>query len=132
MTPIIVPALFKSTKCPLDSLVVIPSSQLKKMAEATINYILQYRKNALDELIAKERQEITLGFWHRLLKRPIPTDAEVLSQLNGGCGDGLYISEVFWIETKYWKNEQVANKLLRATSLSNEVYVSTEDLSKLF
>ena len=109
------------------SFVRMRSDVIKAKCEAMLIAIEAVRKKRVQETIEATRQRMMKGFWHRLFKRPVPTDEQVRQHLNDG-----FISELFWDENAYFKNEEIARKLLNASKYAEEIYVSTEDLERLW
>jgi hypothetical protein len=108
------------------SFVKMSSKDVKVKCEATLRSIKQIRQQKVSKTIEDARQEIMGGFLYRLFKRPPPTDEEVRDYLHGD-----WISPLFWDERAFYKDEEVATKLLHACQFVEEIYVSTEDLRRI-
>jgi hypothetical protein len=109
------------------SFVRMRSDVIKAKCEAMLIAIKSIRQERVKKTIEEGRQRMMQGFWHRLLKKPVPTDDQVKSYLSDGM-----ISETFWDEISFYKNEEVAKKLLNACTYAEEIFVSTEDLERLW
>jgi hypothetical protein len=109
------------------SFVLIRSDIIKAKCENALASIKAAREKYRQEAMDKARAEMMNGFWFKLFKKPVPTDEQVESYL---C-DGVMFSELFRIQIMYYKQEDVANRLLSASKYADEMYVSTEDLERL-
>jgi hypothetical protein len=108
------------------SFVKMSSEDVKAKCIDTIRAIKATRLERISQTMEEARQKIMSGYFHRLFKKPTPTDEEVKAYLDDG-----FISELFWDETYGFKNEEVASKLLHACQFVEEIYVSTEDLRRI-
>lgn len=109
------------------SFVLMDSSVIKAKCEAMLIHIEAHRKEFRQEVIDKNREEMKNRFFHRLFKRPDPTDKEVEEYVTSGT----WLSELWLADTVGYQSEDVAKRLLKACEYTNEIYVSTEDLEKL-
>ena len=108
------------------SFVKMSSEDVKAKCELTLKTIKRVRQEKVAKTIEETRQKMMEGFLHRTFKKSPPTDDEVRAYLSDD-----FISELFWDETAFFKNEEVANKLLHACQFVEEIYVSTEDLQRI-
>lgn len=128
---IVIPPVNHQTKSCDDSFVKMTSSKIIEMAKATLKYIKDYRDSATKAVFDNEKQYIMNGFWHKLFKRPEPTDEEVWASVNRCGGDVIHFPETFFINLRYSKNEDAAHRLLNAAQHADEIYISTKDLRRL-
>lgn len=108
------------------SFVKMSSDDVRAKCESTLSYIKKVRQERIAKTIEDARQEMMKGYLHRWFKKPPPTDDEVRVYLDDG-----FISELYWDEIAFFKNEETANKLLHACQFVEEIYVSTEDLRRI-
>lgn len=113
------------------SLVKLTSAKVIDKCERSLAYIKAYRENEFKKLIVKERERIVNGFFHKLFKRPVPSDEEVVRIIEQPSGDVFNVPETFWINIQFHKSEEIAKRLLNAAKQADEIYVSTEDLEYL-
>ena len=86
------------------------------------------RKDSRKEMIDENRAEMKKGFFHRLFKRPDPTDEEVETYIAGD----RWFSPLWLCDNAHYEGEAVAKRLLNACKYVEEFYVSTEDLERLW
>lgn len=112
----------------MNSYIVIKSDELKKICNNTLDYIYKHRQEKLQNFVVQQREKIINGFWHKLLKQPVPTDEEII-QLDKERD--LVFRQTHWIKTFALDNEYLAKDLLYACKMSDEIHLSISDLSKL-
>ena len=109
------------------SFIKMPSKKVREMAAATLEKIRKSREEEYKSDLEHYRQEMMKGFWHRLLKKPAPTDVEVIA-----WHDKVYYDSFgMWSELRYGNQEAAARRLHRACEEADEIYISTEDLSQI-
>lgn len=113
------------------SFVSLPSTKIIYLCERTLERITNHRKRAHKKLIEETREEMVNDWWHKLWKKPIPTDEEVLSYIHRSGGDTIRLPETFWINCHGVTNEDTAHRLLNAAKYADEVCISTEDLERI-
>lgn len=113
---------FNQTPHKDGSFVMMRSDIIKIKCERTLIWIKEAREEKIKNLMDSARAKIMQGFWHRLFKKPIPTDDQVKAYLD---------YELFFAQVRYGNSEAIANKLLNACKYADEIYVSTEDLERL-
>lgn len=113
------------------SFVTVPSKTIIDLCNKTIDRIAKYRERAHKKLIETTRDEMVNDWWHKLWKKPVPTDEEVLTYIHRSGGDTIRLPETFWINFHGSANEDVAHRLLNAAKYADEVSISTEDLEKI-
>jgi|SRR5579859_1474427 len=105
------------------SFIKLSSKTVKEIATEKLDKIAKYRFRRRQEYIEIRRQEISKTWWHRFWKKPIPTDEQVLDYIKHDV-----FNELYFISIAGAKAEIVAEKLLKACLLSEEIYLTVEDL----
>lgn len=123
------------------SFVKVSSKDITKRAYASLASIKLCKARDTQRLIERERIEVMAArekkrnsLWSRLFgykEKPEPTDAELLKSIETQRGDGIWLPETFWIDVRYDKYIEVANRLINAAKYADEIFVSTEDLERL-
>lgn len=119
--------MFSQTIHKDGSFVLMNSSVIKAKCEAMLSYIKTHRAQARQEVMDENREKMKNRFFHRLFKRPDPTDQEVEDYITGD----VMFSDLFRVELFGYESEAVAKRLLKACEYTSEIYVSTEDLEKI-
>lgn len=128
---VVVPQMQQHQKRRDGSFVTMPSHRIILLCEQTLQRIADYRKRQHKKLIEDTRAEMIDNWWHKLWKKPDPTDEEVLTYIHRGGGDTIRLPETFWINIHGSTEEDVAHRLLNAAKYADEVCISTEDLERI-
>ena len=136
---VVVPQIHEQKSCD-GSFVSIPSDKLKVMVLQTLDNIKKYKSRDLKRLANNEREMLLAkrekdrnSIWSKIFgykEKPMPTDEELI-EIHKNSGDGLWLPETFWIDLRYQKNIEVAERLYNATKYTDVVTVSTQDLQRL-
>lgn len=143
MTPVIVPN-FNSKRQESTSGVYMSSEDLIRAATSTLDWCKEMKAKKRQKMIDAEKQSIikkrekSAGrFWNRWLGRsdvgkPLPSDKEIWEKLDTDSGgDSISFGAGFWIDIRYSRIEETANRLLRSAQYGKEVFVSSSDLEYL-
>src|SRR5271163_1218450 len=111
-----------------SSFILITSAEVQRLAEATLQRIREARETAMVRLIEDYRQRTIQGLWHRLLRKPTPTDKQMVEMIKVG-----YVSSWEWLnaQTLYQASVNVAHELLVACKYTDTINISIEDLYKI-
>jgi hypothetical protein len=101
------------------SFVKMSSKTVAEMATKELEWIKQYREKKTQRAIESCRQKMVNGWWHRLWKKPVPTDQEVIVFLE---------FDIDMINATYGCSEMIAKRLLNACQYAEDIFISTEDL----
>ena len=115
----------ENCKCS-GSFIKMPAKEIAEMAKATLVWVEESRAKISKRYIDDARQEMMNGWWHRLTKRPAPTDEEALERIKENPWSGFNI-----IHLHGGKAEDAARRLLVACKYVDEIYISTEDLQRI-
>ena len=136
---VVVPHVPEQKPCD-GSFVRISSANLKEMANRTLKNIPKYKAYDRERLakrlkkeLLEEREKSRNSIWSKIFgykEKPIPSDEELI-KAHEGSGEGIWLPETFWIDFRYSKNIEVAQRLLHAAQYADEIAVSTKDLERL-
>lgn len=104
------------------SFVMLPSEQIKKIAQDCLDGIYKFRAKEEQEVIDRERCKIQRSWTYRLFKTQIPSDEEIRK-------DQMSVDYPFReIPSRYgWGSENIAKKLIQLANQAEQVFVSAED-----
>lgn len=105
------------------SFVMVPSEQIKKIAQDCLDRIYRSRIKEEQEIVNKERQKIQSSWTHRLFKTCIPSDEEIRQSI---MNEDSVFREI--PSTSGWGSENIAKKLIQLANQADQVFVSAEDL----
>jgi hypothetical protein len=102
---------------------MLPSEQIKKIAQDCLDGIYKYRAKEEQEIIDRERQKVQRSWTHKLFKTRIPSDEEIRQDM---MNEDFVFRE---IPSRYaWGSENIAKKLIQLANQADQVFVSAEDL----
>lgn len=134
--------MFYSTESKCDgSFAKVDSSSLIELAHQSLENIEKYKKQEVQRLINRKRNKFLAkeekrknSLWSKLFgfkPRKEPTDEEIYEFIKNDHDDVIGPSELFWMDLRYEKYIDTANRLINAAKYAPEVFVSTEDLERL-
>jgi hypothetical protein len=111
------------------SYITISKETAEKLANKTLARIVELRAEATEEVIKARYEKICNSFFHKLFKRKAPTREAVIESFEGD----LFLSDLQWISIRYSECENVAKKVLMATThmpaCSSDIHITLEDLA---
>lgn len=109
------------------SFIKMPSDKVAQMASECLKNIREAKEKRRQEELDSWRKIMVNRFWHKLLKKPAPTDEEVINWVNDNSWEGFD----YWNSLRYAVREAAAGRVLHACKFVSEIYISTEDLEKI-
>lgn len=109
------------------SYVVVSAEKARELAQKTLDRIKAARKRALDEHLKEEVAKINGRWWRRLFKLEPVSEQEYYeaNHSNPWWLSGGYINQIEVMH--YWRQEEVAEDILRAATLGNPLHIDVED-----
>ncbi len=106
-----------------QSFVMLPSEQVRRIAQNCLDKIYESRVNREQEIIDRERQRIQNSWIHKLFKTHMPSDEEIRQNM---MNEDFVFRE---IPSTYGRGpESMAKKLIQLANQADQVFVSAEDL----
>lgn len=137
---VVVPQIPEQKPCRDGSFIRLSSIKIAELCYQTLSNIEEYKRQDLARLIVSLKNELLErrekkrhSLWSKIfgyVEPPMPSDRDLIRTYEQS-GDGVWMPETTFIEIRYMKHIEVANRLLNAAKYVDEIAISTEDLKRL-
>lgn len=116
-----------------DSFVFMRSKEVERHCHHTISKVAELRLARERKAVAQEQERLNKHWWSKL-RGKFFTYEETAARLEPNPGDplGTWASPLFWARSDGYRSIDVAERLLFAAKLGNDLWVGTQDIEWLY